>query len=97
MEIFVDFGLFELLAAGGLAVMARKIYSKKALGAAFLLISVAAPAALIAASSTSLQRGLAMMSLATCLVNVSVVVAVLQAGRVPDLKMPSRFRPGRSG
>jgi hypothetical protein len=97
VEIFADFGLFELLAAGGLAVMARKIYSKKAVGVAFLLMSVAAPAATIVASSTSLQRGIALTSLVTCLVNGSVVLAVLQAGRVPTLKLPARFRPTRQG
>jgi len=97
VEIFVDFGLFELLAASGLAVMARRIYSKKALGVAFLLMSVTAPAATTVAASTGLQRGIALVSLATCLVNASVVLAVLQAGRVPELKLPSRFRPTRPG
>ena len=95
VEIFADFGLFEVLAAASLAVLARKIYSKKALGVAFLLMSVAAPAATIVASSTSLQRGLALASLVTCLVNVSVVLAVLQAGRIPELKLKARFRPTR--
>ena len=29
MEVFVDFGLFEVLAAAGLAIIARKVYTRR--------------------------------------------------------------------
>lgn len=82
MEPFIDFGLFEFLAASGLAWVGRKLYSYKALGMAFLVISLLAPAVLIFVSKGELARWLAAASLAMALLNAAVLFPLVRRGLV---------------
>jgi hypothetical protein len=85
MEIFVDFGLFELLAATGLAIVARKIYTRRLPTFACLVLSVLAPMVLLFFVHAGLIRWIAVISLATALVNVSLIVLLVRRCDVSTL------------
>jgi hypothetical protein len=78
MEVFVDFGLFELLAVAGIALIARKVYSKRWLALAFLILSLVAPIVLVIFVNEGLIRWIAVICLATALVNVSLIFLLIR-------------------
>jgi hypothetical protein len=85
MEIFVDFGLFELLVAMGLARVAGRLYASRLAAGILLLASVTIPAALVVLGSSELTRWLAAGALATALVNAAFIVTVLRRPAVEPL------------
>ena len=78
MEVFVDFGLFELLAATGLALIARRVYTRRWSTATFLILSVAAPIVLLFFVGENFVRWIAVICLATALVNVSLIFLLIR-------------------
>ncbi len=78
IEIFVDFGLFEFLAAIGLAALARQIYSRRWLTWIYLALSLIAPAILIIVASKELARWVAVFCLATSLLNATLIFSLLR-------------------
>jgi hypothetical protein len=85
MEIFADFGLFEVAAVLGLSALARAFYSRRLWGSCVLLLSVAAPLALMVLAQEGPIRWLAAVALGTALVNATVVLGALRTGSVPWL------------
>jgi peptidoglycan biosynthesis protein MviN/MurJ (putative lipid II flippase) len=81
MEPFVDFGLIELLAASGLAWLARRIYARPALGVVFVVVSVLLPAMLVIAPRGVGTRWVAIGCLATALVNAAAQLTMLRRAK----------------
>jgi hypothetical protein len=92
MEVFVDFGLFEVLAALGLAAAARLVYSRRLIGIGVLLLSLGAPAILIFVVPEGAPRWLAALTLGMALLNATVVFGALQDEAVPRLLRHVRWR-----
>jgi len=78
MEVFVDFGLFELLAVAGLAIVARKVYTRRWLALACLILSLVAPIVLVFITNEGLIRWVAVVCLATSLVNASLIFLLIR-------------------
>lgn len=95
-EIFIDFGLFELLVVVGIAAFSRRVYSNKVAGIGFLLVSMIAPAALILLATGALQKWIALICLATTLVNIAVIGGAMQQGWVPVLRLPQKIQRAKS-
>lgn len=78
MEIFVDFGMFELLVALGLAAASRAVFRRRWTGALFLVWTVVAPAALLFVAPDELVRWIAVACLVPALVNVATIVMLMR-------------------
>jgi len=73
MEVFADFGVFELLAVAGLVIAGKRIYASRWWGLVFLLLSVIAPITLVFITHERLVRWIAFGCVATSLVNTSLI------------------------
>lgn len=93
MEVFVDFGLFEILAATGVAMAAKAIYTKPYLAFACLIVSLLAPVTLIFFVHEGLIRWIAAISFATAAINASLIFLLIRRW---DMSMLLAKRPGRS-
>ena len=93
MEIFVDFGLFELLIALGLASASRTIFSHRRLAVLFLIWSVLAPIAVLVVARTELLRWLAMACLVPALINVAVIAALMRRHNLAELLTKKAVSP----
>jgi hypothetical protein len=78
MEVFVDFGLFELLAAAGLAIVARRVYMRRWSTLTCLILSLIAPVLLVFFAHESLLRWIAVICLATTLINCSLIFLLIR-------------------
>jgi Kef-type K+ transport system membrane component KefB len=78
MEVFVDFGLFELLAAAGLAIVARRVYMRRWSTLACLTLSLVTPVLLVFFAHESLLRWIAVICLGTTLINCSFIFLLMR-------------------
>ncbi|HEX6974150.1 MAG TPA: hypothetical protein VF147_07105 [Vicinamibacterales bacterium] len=96
MEIFVDFGLFELIAASGIGLLAQAINRRPAIRGAALIVGIAAPAALLWLVRGDSLRWIAAVALGTSLVNSSIITSTAKPN-APDGAGPSTRPAVRSG
>jgi 4-hydroxybenzoate polyprenyltransferase len=85
MEIGVDFGLFELLAAAGLSSLARFIFRRRWLSVAFLVWSAAAPLALFLLVEGEGLRWLVAACLAAAAIHITAIVHLMRRHDLADL------------
>ena len=95
MDPFPDFGLFEVLIAVGAAALAARIYLSRWGALLFLILSLAAPFALIFISHGEVARWVAAICLGTALVNAGLLFPLVRQGHLPALL--SKRSPGDSG
>lgn len=72
MEVFIDFGFFELASAAVLALLSRWIFRQRVTATLFLVVSVAAPAGILLLP-TSVHRVLVIAILAASIVSASAL------------------------
>jgi hypothetical protein len=81
VEIFVDFGLFEVIAAAGIGLLAQAINRRPVVRGVALLIGIAAPAVLLWFVRGESLRWVAAVSLGTSLINASIITSIAGANR----------------
>ena len=84
MEVFVDFGLFELFAASAIGAFGRWVLTRKYARWSALALSIAAPLALVVVVTGEAQRWVAALALATSILNVSMIVSLTRSRRPPE-------------
>lgn len=77
MEIFADFGLFEVIAAAALLVVVRWIFRTKTSSIAFLAVAVVSAVATMILAPEGVARWVAAVSLASTLIATSVLGAIV--------------------
>src|ERR1051325_4524263 len=95
MEVFVDFGLFELFAAAGLAILARRIYMRRWSTLTCLVLSLVAPILLVFFAHESLLRWIAVIGLATALINCSLIFLLMRRWDMSPLLDKSASSPAK--
>ena len=78
MEIFVDFGLFEVLVGLGLAAASRAIFARRRVGILFLVWASLAPIAVVFTAQSELARWIGVAALASALVNVATIATLIR-------------------
>jgi len=78
MEIFVDFGMFELAVALGIAAASRAVFRRRWLAALFLAWTALAPATLLFVARDELVRWIAVACLVPALVNVATLAMLMR-------------------
>ncbi len=78
MDPFPDFGLFEVLAALGIAWLANQIFARPILGFALVALGIAAPVGVIIFADQELTRWLGAGCLATALINAGYIFPQLR-------------------
>jgi hypothetical protein len=81
MEVFVDFGLFELFAASAVGALGRWVLTRKYARWSALALSIAAPLALLVLATGEAQRWVAALALGTSILNASMIVSVTRSTR----------------
>jgi hypothetical protein len=97
IEIFVDFGLFELLIGVGLAALARFVYTRGRVGIVLLAVSLFAPALLLLLVDREWARWVAAICVATSLVNAALIASLMRRHDLRQLLAGEVRRSPRKG
>jgi hypothetical protein len=76
MEIFLDFGVFELLVFSAIGTVMVRAYRNPIVAAVCSITSIGAPGALLWLADAPLVRSIAAVALGTAVVNVFVILRI---------------------
>jgi hypothetical protein len=99
MEIGLDFGFFELIAATALAWTARFVFKRRWLTIAFLVWSIAAPIALLFLVEGERLRWLVVACVAPAAIHVATMILLMRRYDLGELlgKKPIEQHDSRAG